>query len=131
MNNEKWVDINNLSDILGVLKETLRRNCLAYKYIFKTQKAGKFKHYQILVSSLPLEYQDKYNKFLVPNDNNLDFEIYSNAPEWARKQADKYLNLINQTAKMSYKQVKAFLSKWDTENPNNAASYQSLMRAKK
>src|SRR5574344_719107 len=100
MNNEKWVDINNLSDILGVLKETLRRNCLAYKYIFKTQKAGKFKHYQILVS----------------NDNNLDFEIYSNAPEWARKQADKYLNLINQTAKMSYKQVKAFLSKWNTEN---------------
>ncbi len=128
---ENWVDINKLSDILGVLKETLRRNCLASKYIFKTQKAGKYKHYQILVSSLPQEYQDKYTNFLTPKDNCLDFEVYSNVPEWARKQADKYLNLISLTAKMSHQQVKAFLLKWNTENPQNTASYQSLMRAKK
>ncbi len=128
---ENWVDINKLSDILGVLKETLRRNCLASKYIYKTQTAGKYKHYQILVSSLPQEYQDRYTNFLTPKDNELDFQVYSNAPEWARKQADKYLNLISSTAKMSHQQVKAFLSKWNTENPDNTASYQSLMRAKK
>jgi len=128
---ENWVNINDLSAILGVLRETLRRNCVAGKYIFRVQKSGKNKIYYILLSTLPEDYQNKYINNSIQKDNNLDLEIYSNAPEWSRKQADKYLNLINLTAAMSHREVKAFLSNWNIQNPPKKSSYQSLMSAKK
>ena len=128
---ENWVNINDLSAILGVLRETLRRNCVAGKYIYKVQKSGKNKIYYILLSTLPEDYQNKYIYNSIQKDNNLDLEIYSNAPEWARKQADKYLYLINLTAVLSHKEVKNFLSNWNKENPDKKSSYQSLMSAKK
>lgn len=128
---ENWIDINELSNTLGVLRETLRRNCLSDKYIYKVQKDGKNKIYYILLSTLPEDYQNKYINNSIQKDNNLDLEIYSNAPEWARKQADKYLNLINFTAAMSHREVKEFLSNWNIQNPQKKSSYQSLMLAKK
>ena len=71
MNEENWININELSDILEVLKETLRRNCLSNKYIFKVYKTGKFKNYQVLLSSLPQNYQDKYNAQFTPQQKAL------------------------------------------------------------
>ncbi len=127
---ENWVNINDLSAILGVLRETLRRNCVACKYIYKVQKDGKNKIYKILVSSLPKNYQDKYFSNLIPQDN-IELEIYSNAPDWARKQAEKYLNLFELTAGMKYKEIEEFLSKWNKTNPENKTSYQSIKLAKK
>ena len=131
-NEENWININELSDILKVLKETLRRNCLSNKYIFKVYKTGKFKNYQVLLSSLPQNYQDKYNAQFTPQiPKDLSLEIYSNAPDWAKKQADKYMKLINQTSGMKYSQIKKFLEKWNNENPADKASYQSIMSARK
>ena len=127
---QNWIDINELSNTLGVLRETLRRNCLSDKYIYKVQKDGKNKIYKILVSSLPKNYQDKYFSNLVPQDN-IELEIYSNAPDWARKQAEKYLNLFELTAGMKYKEIEEFLSKWNKTNPENKTSYQSIKLAKK
>lgn len=131
MNKGNWVDINKLSDILGVLKETLRRNCLTNKYVYRVQKTGKFKHYQILITSLSQAHQEKYINELEPKNNDIDFEIYTNAPEWARKQADKYMNLFELTVGMNFKQIKEFINNWNLKYPENKTSYSSFRWAKR
>ena len=96
MLNSNWVDINKLAEILGFNVETLRRSCANNKYINRFKKSGKYKHYEIDITSLPKNYLNKYNKYF-EKDNNLQFnsDEYSNAQEWQRKQADKYLELLS------------------------------------
>lgn len=130
MKEKNWINIEELSNITGVLKETLRRNCLSDKYIYKVNKNGKFKNYQILISSLPNKFQDKYYSKLPHHggkDSNL--EIYSNAPNWAKKQADKYINLIKQTSGMKYKEIQVFIKEWNEKYPNDKTSYASIRLA--
>lgn len=132
MNKAIWIDIEELSSILGVLKETLRRNCLADKYMFKFSKAGKSKNYQILISSLPQKYQDKYYRKIDSINNKIfDLEVYTNAPEWSRKQADKYMDLFELTAGMNFKQIKEFINNWNLKYPENKTSYSSFRLAKR
>lgn len=131
MNNQTWIDIEELSNILGILRETLRRNCISNKYVSKSVKSGKSKNYKILVSSLPQNYQDKYYSQSNSNNNDLNLEIYTNAPEWARKQANKYMNLFELTAGMNFKQIKEFINEWNLKYPEKKSSYSSFRLAKR
>lgn len=84
MCNPEWIELKKLAVILGCKEETLRRNCVAKKYICRFNQSGKFKKYEIDINSLPekdlLKYQKKLSKL-----NNKDIcsssEYYTNAPE--------------------------------------------------
>ena len=76
MQNSNWVDINKLAEILGFNVETLRRSCANNKYINRFKKSGKYKHYEIDITSLPKNYLNKYNKYF-EKDNNLSFNAFS------------------------------------------------------
>lgn len=132
MNKAIWIDIEDLSKILGVLKETLRRNCLSDRYVFKVRKSGKNKNYQILISSLPQKYQDKYY-LRIPNKKIIDYdmETYSNAPQWSRRQADKYMQLFNLTSGMKFGEIKSIVAEWNESHPNDKTSYHSIRLARK
>ena len=65
MNNSEWVDIKMLADALGFKTETLRRGCASEKYVCRFKKSGKYKNYEIAISSLPSAYLKKYNKYLL------------------------------------------------------------------
>ena len=62
MNNLKdiWLNIDDVAVLTGELKETVRRKCKRGEYISTFTKDGRFKIYKIKLSSLPMQFQDKY-----------------------------------------------------------------------
>ncbi len=132
MNNSEWVDIKILADALGFKTETLRRGCASEKYVCRFKKSGKYKNYEIAISSLPSAYLKKYNNFINKQNNclQLNSEVYDNAQEWQRKQADKYLQLITLTDGMSYNKTVEFLKSWNSAHPDKKVCYTSLYYAK-
>ena len=62
MNNLKniWLNIDDVAVLTGELKETVRRKCKRGEYISTFIKDGRFKIYKIKLSSLPMQFQDKY-----------------------------------------------------------------------
>lgn len=132
MNNSEWVDIKILADALGFKTETLRRGCASEKYVCRFKKSGKYKNYEIAISSLPSAYLKKYNNFINKQNNclQLNSEVYDNAQEWQRKQADKYLQLFTLTEGMSYNKTVKFLKDWNVAHPDQKVCYTSLYYAK-
>src|SRR5574344_1089777 len=136
---EIWLSIEEVCSLTEDKKETVRRKCKSgqYKSVFK--KDGKFKIYQIALTSLDERLQRRYiaqfknpNNFAVTNikyDSNI--EEYSNAPLWAKKQADKYIELVSLTDDLNYKEKLAFLNEWNYKNPDKKCSYVRLMEAKR
>jgi len=130
---EVWLTTEDVCSLTGEVKETVRRKCKSGKYVSAVEKSGKYRNYTVLLSSLDKKYQDKYfNKQNVAvekfEQNSLD---YASAPAWARKQADKYLELINLTEGMSKSQIKKFLQEWNIKNPDKHSSYTRLYEAKR
>ena len=133
MCNPEWIELKKLAVILGCKEETLRRNCVAKKYICRFNQSGKFKKYEIDINSLPekdlLKYQKKLSKL-----NNTDIcsssEYYTNAPEWSKKQADKYLELLSLTKGMKRNALEVFVKNWNKDFPDNPTSVQSIYKAR-
>ena len=137
MNSRKniWLKIEEVCSLTGDKKETVRRKCKSGKYTAKAQQNGKYKIYSVLLTSLPKEIQEKYlvNKKIKKSvpvqviENNS--EVYSNAPAWSRKKADKYLELINATKDMTYSQINCFLEIWNKKYPDKKCCYSALYKA--
>ena len=132
MQKAQWVDIKELAQALGFKIETLRRGCVSDKYISRFVKSGKYKNYEIDIASLPEKYLKKYNYILNNKNKNLQFnsEVYDNAQEWQRKQADKYLQLFTLTEGMSHNKTVEFLKNWNVAHPDQKVCYTSLYYAK-
>lgn len=134
---KKFVNIEELSKMLGIKKETLRRNCAAGTLEHTVQRQGKYKIYSIMISSLSQSLQDKFFAKFDSDQKDLiaiGAELYANAPAWSKKQADKYLQLISMTEKLTHKECKIFIAQWNHKNKDDKSkqiSYSSLARAKK
>ena len=121
-----WLDIDDVAVLTEELKETVRRKCKRGEYISTFTKKGKFKIYKIKLSSLPLQFQNKYL-----NKTEIVDTKYSDADISSRQQADKYLELIKITEGMSHSQINDFLKTWNYLNPDKKSSYTRLFLAKK
>ena len=71
MQSSNWVDIRKLAEILGFNVETLRRGCASNKYINRYIKSGKYKNYEIDITSLPESYLKKINEDIKKRGNIL------------------------------------------------------------
>lgn len=132
---EIWISVEEVCSLTGEIKETVRRKCKSNRYISKFVKNGKFKIYSVLLSSLPPDAQNRYLNVSNNSNNNIDIlernsQSYSNAPLWARKQADKYLELLSLTKNMTHSEINKFLVKWNQEHPDKITSYSSIYNAK-
>jgi hypothetical protein len=129
-----WLDIEEVCRLTGETKETVRRKCKSEKYTSTSERSGKFKTYSVLLSSLPKKAQEKYySENVEPSElifNTTDIDEYSLAPEWAKKQADKYLELISLTEKMTHTQINNFLKEWNLKHPYKASSYTRIYEAR-
>lgn len=129
-----WLDIEEVCRLTGETKETVRRKCKSEKYTSTSERNGKFKTYSVLLSSLPKNAQEKYySENVEPSElivNTSDIDEYSLAPEWAKKQADKYLELISLTEKMTHTQINNFLKEWNLKHPDKASSYTRIYEAR-
>lgn len=107
--NTIWLNIEEICSLTGEIKETVRRKCKDGRYISIFRKEGKRKIYNVKLSSLPIEFQNKYfNK----NDGFEDSKFndkYSNSTSNKKEQADKYLELLELTKDITRKEIKKFL----------------------
>ena len=132
MNNtpEIWLNIEEVCELSNSKKETIRRKCKSGEYKARFKIDGRKKNYEILLSSLPIKYIQKYNSYLQPvavEDKSL--EDYSNAPKWMRAKAEKYLELFNLTKNMTYQEKIDFLADWSAKYPEKHTTYPSLSLA--
>ena len=131
MQTEVWLTIDEVCSLSGEIKETVRRKCKRLQYVSKYERRGKYKIYYILLTSLPEEYQAKYlSKENEVIDETCNSNEYATAPSWARKQADKYMEIFSLTKGMSYTEVVNFLTAWNIQNPNKTICYNSYYKAK-
>ncbi len=132
MNNtpEIWLNIEDVCKLSNSKKETIRRKCKSGEYKARYKIDGRKKNYEILLSSLPIKYIQKYNSYLQPVAvEEKSLEDYSNAPKWMRAKAEKYLELFNLTKNMTYQEKVDFLADWSAKYPEKHTSYQALRKA--
>ncbi len=89
--------------------------------------------FEYRLDTLPQEAQEEYWKLCGPREENRcgDAEIYAAAPEYARRKADKYLQVINASGSLSGRDLKLFITAWNADHPENRTSYARLMQARK
>lgn len=117
----EWISIEEASAILNLTVKTLKKHCNEEKLIYKIVINKKRRNYFISTKSLIKNY--------ICADENL--KTYSDAPKWAKVQAEKYLPLIQKTRGLKGKALKRFIENWNKNNPENKTSYPSLLRMRK
>lgn len=121
-----WLDIEKSAEILGLSIQTLKKQCRRGYYTFKIIRRGKRTHYFLLLKSLPDFAQDKYLKEDVINTK------YSEAPDWAKAQAEKYLPIINASKGLRGEALKDFIDKWNFEHEKWLnTSYSSVIKMRR
>lgn len=121
-----WLEAEKACKILNISLKTLKHRCLSNDLNYKVVKSGKKSNYFIKSSSLSEYYR---NKLL----NNFDIETnttYSEAPNWAKAQAEKYILIIKNTEHLKGAELLSFIQDWNNANPNLKTSYSCLMRMK-
>ncbi len=68
-------------------------------------------------------------KFL--SDKETDMIIYSSAPEWAKKKADKYRQILNASEDLKGEALKKFISDWNQRHPAYKTSYSRVLDIRK
>ena len=118
-----WIDIKTAAGIIGLSEQTLKKQCRAGKYVFKIVKKGKCANYFILLKSLPDFVQDKYF------GETLSDIKYSEAPNWAKQQAEKYLEILENSGGLKGNDLKQFIEEWNKSN--EPTSYSSVIKMRR
>lgn len=122
--NSSWISISTASELLNRSVKTIKDYCRTGKFICKVLKQGRQLEYLIKLDCLPQYAQDKY----CGNDCS---ENYSDAPEWAKQQAEKYIPLISATKNLKGTKLQEFICKWNSMHSlEEKTTYSSLMRMK-
>jgi hypothetical protein len=142
-----WLSSNQACKLLNIKRETLLKNCRLGKYESKKVKLNGKRDIQVLLQSLPVRSQNKYfsEKYCLLEmteidkeirqdfayDVDLNLDLFRSAPEWSKKQAEKYLTLLNQTKNLKGEVLKDFIFHWNKQNPDLKTSYSRLLKARK
>lgn len=130
INDNIWLTLDEVCKLSNSKTETIRRKCKSGEYTVRFEIEGRKKNYEILLSSLPIKYIQKYNSYLQPVAvEEKSLEDYSNAPKWMRAKAEKYLELFDLTKNMTYQEKIDFLADWSAKYPEKHTSYQALRKA--
>ena len=121
-----WLDIGKAAEVLGLSVQTVKKQCRKGSFVFKIVKRGKRSHYFIHLKSLPDFAQDKYL------GENISDKKYSEAPNWAKEQAEKYLPILKASNDLKGEALKDFINKWNNENTEELrTSYSSLIKMRR
>ena len=118
-----WLKIEEVSSLLNIKEKTIKDRCykglMAYKIIRKNNK----NQYYIHFDSIPQNAKRK-----VIGEVDSDIQYYSEAPAWAKLQADKYMHLLKQTENLKGSELREFIETWNKQKDNSETSYTSIMR---
>lgn len=122
--NTKWITEDVACNLLKIKLKTLKTKCANAEFTYKIEKSGKKNIYFISFNSLP-EYLQKQAAGLS------DFtQSYSEAPNWAKAQAEKYISIIKNSKDLKGAALKDFIINWNLLNPEYKTSYSCLMKMK-
>lgn len=65
------------------------------------------------------------------SDEEIESEIYAAAPEWAKRQADKYLQIVRTASGLKGATLRQFIAEWNGRNSDFKTSYDSVLEARK
>ena len=122
-----WLSMDEVCNLTGEVKETVRRKCKRGEYSCTYDKKGKYKNYLINLDSLPEATKNRYNGIKI---NVQHSKFYKESPAWAKKQAKKYVELIEKTTGMKHKEIVEFLQDWNSKHPDKKSSYSALCKAR-
>lgn len=122
-----WLSMDEVCNLTGEVKETVRRKCKRGEYSCTYDKKGKYKNYLINLDSLPETAKIRYNGIKI---NVQHSKFYKESPAWAKKQAKKYVELIEKTEGMKHKEIVEFLKEWNEKHPDKKSSYSALCKAR-
>lgn len=107
-----------------------KNNLIGYRLV-----DGVGPEYEYRLSDLSLESRMRHaeaneaeHQFVLTDD---DMRIYSSAPDFARRKADKYINILRSSRGVSGVDLKAFVSQWNYNNPDFPTSYQSVNKIRR
>ena len=121
-----WIPIEKVSELLNVKEKTIKNRCYQGQFIYKIEKDNGKKHFYIHNSSLKNKICNQLN-----NNSEIDFQKYSDAPQWSKCQVDKYIQVLSVTQKIKGRALQQFISEWNKNNFNNQTSYSSIIRMRK
>ena len=122
-----WLSMEEVCELTHEVKETVRRKCKRGEYSCTYDKKGKYKNYLINFDSLPEVAKNRYNGIKI---NVQHSKFYKDSPAWAKKQAKKYVELIEKTEGMKHKEIVEFLEDWNEKHPDKKSSYSALCKAR-
>jgi transposase InsO family protein len=130
-----WITSQEAIDALEISKQAFHKAREAGKFRYRTISSNGGTQYNVMLSDLPADAQSRYwSKKNITDDITVkqdDADIYATAPEYARKKADKYLTIINQSAGLHGDDLKRFIAQWNAETPNDTTSYPRVIDARK
>lgn len=141
-----YIDTKLLVDITGwsyahVVKMIQRNKfqTVRYQESGRGGKAGQRPLIHISDPQIPpaarLKYAEINPDFLlkpVETDSRAaDLNAFNNAPDYARRQATKYMKIINASVGLKGNDLKAFIDSWNEKNPDEKTSYPRVMDARK
>ena len=126
LKNDTWLTTDQACKLLDVTPKTLKERCRKGLYTHRIIQDGKKYLYLIQAKSLPINIKEELN---IDDENN--YEIYSDAPEWSKIQADKYIRIIKSSKHLKGIELKEFINDWNSKNPENTTSYWSVLRMRK
>jgi hypothetical protein len=123
------------------LKQIAQRRKITYRAVKKRRDregwlhAGKklinHKEAEIFnVDSLPSDLKELFVADFQP-ELDLEAEIYSSAPEWARGKADKYIAVLRASKGLKGTALKRFISGWNIKHPDLKTSYPRVVEARR
>lgn len=121
-----WIPIEKVSELLNVKEKTIKNRCYQGQFIYKIEKDNGKKHFYIHNSSLKNKICNQLN-----NNSEIDFQKYSDAPQWSKYQVDKYIQVLSVTQKLKGRALQQFIFEWNKNNFNNQTSYSSIIRMRK
>ena len=122
----KWLSVEEACRLMNLKEKTLKDKCRSGQFIYKVTQYQKKTYYYIKLDSLPENYINKYFYGI----NNTDLH-YSDAPDWAKKQAEKYIQIIEETEHLKGRELEEYISEWNSNNKEYKTSYPSIIRMRK
>ena len=121
-----WLSITEASRLLNLKEKTVKDYCRNGKVNYKVELNNRAYNYFIRFDSLP-----NYAKYKIIPESQESKKKYSEAPDWAKIQAEKYIKIIQKSEDLKGEELKHFIEKWNIEHPQFKTSYPSVIKMRR
>ena len=122
-NTPNWISIIDACKILNLREKTLKNRCYNGQLNYKIERKNNRNQYFIRFDSI-----SEYGKKIVLGNTNAEMQSYSEAPKWAKKQAEKYIEILKSSHNLHGNALSDFIKEWNKNNPDDTTSYNSVIR---